>query len=444
MPIDLAAREDGGELRTGHPTRTAQAAPPARRQTWLDALRGLAVLAVLFEHLLDPLFPEVRTGASPWFDFGQYGVMLFFIISGYVVPASLERRGSVTRFWIGRVFRIYPLWMVAAVIGTAFALVPVYTELPDQLGEHPVLAGLAHLTMLQDFLQVVSVVNVFWTLSYEMVFYLLVTAIFVVGARRVRTTGVLAVAVAGVLVGGLLPAGALSRAFGSDVVVLVVTGVMVAGLAAVLAGAHRVRLCGAVAVAAVALVLLVVNSRIGAWQSLAVVATMFAGTALYRLDQGQVRRGVTGWLIGLVPVVSVGAAAWFGPGWSMAHQQAVAFRWSWSTAVAAAWLTFLIGRRLRSSVWPALVVRLGLISYSVYLLHPLLIQVLRRSIPDPVPVPLGWRITWFWVLLAAVVACALVSHRYIELPGQGVGRRLARSDRLRRLRSVVPGGRTRP
>ncbi len=193
-----------------------------------------------------------------------------------------------------------------------------------------------------------------------------------------------------------------------------------------------------------AVVLLVVNSRIGAWQSVAVVATMFAGTALYRLDQGQVRRGVAGWVIGLVPVVSVGAAAWFGPGWSMAHQQAVAFRWSWSTAVAAAWLTFLIGRRLRSSAWPALIVRLGLISYSVYLLHPLLIQVLRRSIPDPVPVPLGWRITWFWVLLAAVVASAVVSHRFIELPGQGVGRRLARSDRLRRLRSVVPGGRTRP
>ncbi|SEG97815.1 Peptidoglycan/LPS O-acetylase OafA/YrhL, contains acyltransferase and SGNH-hydrolase domains [Nonomuraea solani] len=417
MSINLAARESGGGLRTELRTH---APPPARRQTWLDALRGVAVLAVLFEHLLDPLFPEVRTTVSPWFDFGQFGVMVFFLVSGYVVPASLERRGSVSGFWISRVFRIYPLWILVAAIGTVFGLLQVYSTLPAQLGDRPAMSALAHLTMLQDFLQTVSVVNVFWTLSYEMLFYLLVTALFVAGRHR-ASTGTLTLATAGILVGGLLPAGALSQAFGGDTVVVIAAVVMITGLAAILTGGHRVRLYGAAALALLAVVLLSANSRIGAWQSLAIIATMFAGTALYRLDQGQVSRRATSWAIGLVPVASITAAIWFGPGWGMPDDQALAFRWSWSTAVALAWLTFLIARRTRPT---GFLVHLGLISYSVYLLHPLAIQVLRRLTPDPTQIQLPERLAWSLALLAVVIACANLSYRYIEKPAQRLGRRL--------------------
>jgi peptidoglycan/LPS O-acetylase OafA/YrhL len=424
MSINLAAQEAGAGLRT--PTRP-QPSPPARRQAWLDALRGVAVLAVLFDHLLDPLFPEVRASISPWFNFGQYGVMVFFLVSGYVVPVSLERRGSVAGFWISRVLRLYPLWIVTAIIGTAFGLVQVYSSLPIELSDRPVVATIAHLTMLQDLLQVVSVVNVFWTLSYEMVFYLLVTAMFVLGLHRASTTTALTFATAGVLVGGVLPAGALAHVLGGDVVVLVASVVLVAGVAAVLAGGHRVRLGGAAAVLILVVVLVGGNSRIGAWQSLAIVATMFAGTALYRLDQGEVDRARTGWAIALVPVASIVAALCFGPGWGMPAQQALEFTWSWSIAVAAAWLTFVIGRLLRSAAMPDALVRLGLISYAVYLLHPLAIQILRRFVPDSSPIPWAQRLTWGAVLLAAVVACAGVSYRFVEQPTQRLGRRLART-----------------
>ncbi|MEV4569078.1 acyltransferase [Nonomuraea sp. NPDC049419] len=398
--------------------------PAARRQTWLDALRGVAVLAVLFEHLLDALFPEVRANVSPWFDFGQYGVMVFFLISGYVVPASLERRGSVTRFWAGRLFRLYPLWILVALAGTLFGLVPVYWELPDQVADHPLTGAVAHVTMMQDFLQVPSVVNVFWTLSYEMVFYLLVTALFLLGRGRPRTAGVLGVAVAGVLVGGVLPAGALSGALGVEVTVVAATGVGVLGLAAVLMGGHRLRLAGGAAVGALAIVLLCVNSRIGAWQSVAILGTMFAGTALYRLDHGQLGRGVGRWMIGLVPAASIAAALWYGPGWGMPDDEAMAFRWSWSAAVAAAWLTFLACRLVRSYAMPHPLVRLGLISYSVYLLHPLFIQVLRRLVPDPGPVPLPTRIGYSLVVCCTVVGSAALSYRYVERPAHAFGRRL--------------------
>ncbi|MBX6381854.1 MAG: acyltransferase, partial [Microbispora sp.] len=314
----------------------AQLSPQAPRQGWLDALRGVAALVVVFEHCLDPLFPEVRAGAGQWFNFGQYGVLVFFLVSGYVVPVSLERRGSVGGFWIARVFRLYPLWFVAAAAGTVFGAVGVYATLPSQLAGNPGISVLAHLTMLQDLLQVVSVVNVFWTLSYEMVFYLLVTAMFVAGARRAGTTGMLTFAAAAVTVGGLLPAGALSRSAGTARVV-VITAVVLLAAAASLACRGRLRVCGTTAAAVLAVVLLAANSRIGAWQSLAILATMFAGTVLYRLDRGQLRWKRSGWTPACVPIASIGAAWAFGPGWGMPDDQALAYTRGWSTAVAAAW-----------------------------------------------------------------------------------------------------------
>src|SRR5690348_12111180 len=98
MFVDVVETNRSGVREEASP---AQPRPQSQspRQGWLDALRGLAALVVVFEHCVDALFPEVRAGASQWFNFGQYGVLVFFLVSGYVVPVSLERRGSVGGFW---------------------------------------------------------------------------------------------------------------------------------------------------------------------------------------------------------------------------------------------------------------------------------------------------------------------------------------------------------
>jgi peptidoglycan/LPS O-acetylase OafA/YrhL len=54
------------------------------------------------------VFLPVRDSVYQWFDPGQYGVFVSFLVSGYIVPASLERRGSVRGFWVSRAFRLYP------------------------------------------------------------------------------------------------------------------------------------------------------------------------------------------------------------------------------------------------------------------------------------------------------------------------------------------------
>src|SRR5580704_10235612 len=92
---------------------SAAAVKPASRLAWLDALRGIAALCVVFDHLTYSVFQPVRDSVYHWFDPGQYGVFVFFLVSGYIVPASLERKGSVRSFWVSRVFRLYPLYLFA-------------------------------------------------------------------------------------------------------------------------------------------------------------------------------------------------------------------------------------------------------------------------------------------------------------------------------------------
>jgi peptidoglycan/LPS O-acetylase OafA/YrhL len=424
-------------------TATTPSTPSSQgaRQSWLDALRGVAALTVVFEHSLDPLLPEIRDSVSPWFDFGQYGVLVFFLVSGYVVPVSLERRGSVRGFWITRVFRLYPLWALAAVLGTVFGVVGVYSVLPAQAAGQPWTSTLAHMTMLQDLLQVPSVVNVFWTLSYEMAFYLLVTAMFVFGVHRASAGTSLTFAVCALIAGTLVPAGWLSHNVGGGVVGIAAV-VLLGGIAAVLSAKRDVRLHGAAVIAVLALVLLTFNSRVGAWQSLIILATMFGGTAIYRMERSPAAWARSRWMIGLVPVLSVAAAVWLGPGWGMSEAGEQAFKWSWSTAVLAAWLTFAAGLALRNRAVSPLLVWLGLASYSIYLLHPLVLQVVRRLTVDPSGIPLVTRLAWEAVLFATVIGCAALSYRYVEKPAQRLGRRLARSTGGGQDRRRPPGERT--
>ncbi|GAA3090486.1 acyltransferase family protein [Nonomuraea salmonea] len=120
----------------------------------------------------------------PWlrptaFNLGVYGVLVFFLVSGYIIPASLERHGDVRAFWIGRFFRLYPLYLAMIVLVLVLAWwIPVRAEVPRDLS-----SVAAHATMLMDAVGTAGVLNTMWTLSYEMVFYLLAAALFTVGVR---------------------------------------------------------------------------------------------------------------------------------------------------------------------------------------------------------------------------------------------------------------------
>ncbi|TDD63529.1 acyltransferase family protein, partial [Actinomadura rubrisoli] len=411
------------------PPGTQNGSPPATapRMSWLDALRGLAALVVVFEHSLDVLLPEVRRAAGPWFDFGRYGVFVFFLVSGYVVPFSLERRGSVREFWIGRFFRLYPAWLVSVALAVVLGAAGISWGLPDALRARPWTSVLAHLTMLQDLLGVPNAVNVFWTLSYEMVFYLLVTAMFLAGVHRASARVALGFGVAAAMLGVALPTALLAARWPGGTT-LVAAPVLAGGLAALVSRRRAVRRAGIAVVAGLALTLLVLDSRIGGVESLCIIATMFAGTAVRGIEDGRLRAWPAAAMVAVVPVLSLLAGlrpptAWAAPGGTQS------LGLDWSLAVAAAWLTFLGGFALRRRSMPRALVWSGLVSYSLYLLHPLVVQTVWRASGDPGGMPGIVRLGWGVVLVAAVLVSAGLAHRYVERPAQRLGRRLARRGR---------------
>jgi peptidoglycan/LPS O-acetylase OafA/YrhL len=392
---------------------------PTARLGWLDVLRGWAALVVALHHASYVYLPDVRIALQGWFDPGTYGVLVFFLVSGYIVPASLERRESVRGFWIGRFFRIYPLLAVSCFLAVLPFLLGVRGLRAGLENYHPVTAVLAHLTMMQDLLAVPNAMNVLWTLSYEMAFYLLVVALFVVRAHRRSAPLSVGLAVAALAVGGLMPtwllSGLLTRTAGVGVVVAACFAALVAAIAAAVSGRAAARVAGGLLGGLVAAVLVVLNGRVGAWQGLAMMALMFAGTAVYRAEQGQIPAWSGGAAAVLVPAGALAAGVWNSHGYW--HAQLV-----WGGTVLAATATFAAAWLLRDRRFPRWATGLGTASFSIYLLHPLLLMVAAQFLGTSGPANVPGLVVFVAVLLAAGWA----SHRWIEAPAQRLGRRLAR------------------
>jgi peptidoglycan/LPS O-acetylase OafA/YrhL len=92
--------------------------PRTSRLVEIDALRGVAALAVVLFHYTTH-FTKLF-GASPpptiSFSMGHYGVNLFFIISGFVIFMTLEKTLRPMDFVVSRFSRLFPTYWVAIVL----------------------------------------------------------------------------------------------------------------------------------------------------------------------------------------------------------------------------------------------------------------------------------------------------------------------------------------
>ncbi|MFE2536040.1 acyltransferase family protein [Streptomyces sp. NPDC059371] len=392
----------------------------------LDALRGIAALLVAVDHSSYSFMAEFREQVMPQIDIGRYGVMLFFLVSGYVIPASLERRGCVRSFWIGRAHRIYPLW--AVVVGSALALNLVgVAHLGTRFeGRNPFTVAVAHTTLLQELLGTPSVVLVLWTLSYELAFYLLVVALFTVRLHR-RSAGVSvvlgALAAVSATVAFVPPASALSSAVGAGPLVALASTALVTAVLCGSSGRSRLRVPGAVAGGVLALVLVSFNGTVPLWEGLVILAVMFLGTAVQRAESGQStwRRATRN--AAVVVICAVGSAYAYGDTAPFARR-------GWITAFLLAVLTFGAALALRRRRIPRGLTWLGTVSYSVYLVHPVLLAVSDSVIGRSRHDSLVLEAVFFAVLLPL---CAL-THRFVEVPGQARGR-----DRIHRVSQRAGG-----
>lgn len=149
------------------------------RIEWIDSLRALAAIFVMALHLWGIAYENVTApgyiaAAVNWSvygvaDIGKVGVIIFFAVSGFVIPFSLLRGGAnnIPRFVISRFFRLYPLYWAAIFIAV---VIMGYTITTPQL--------IANITMFQKFAGFDDIVGVFWTLQIELVFYIICAVLF--------------------------------------------------------------------------------------------------------------------------------------------------------------------------------------------------------------------------------------------------------------------------
>ncbi|MCB9896005.1 MAG: acyltransferase [Planctomycetes bacterium] len=150
----------------------------------LDGLRAIAILLVLLRHCTlyfqgaEPILPVGGWDAASLAINGWAGVDLFFVLSGFLIAASLMKprdesyRWQIGHYLLKRFLRIAPLyyvWLALVVSGGVW----FYDYVPGN-----VLFRVAyHVLFLQDYLPSDFVVT-FWSLGVEEKFYLVAPLIF--------------------------------------------------------------------------------------------------------------------------------------------------------------------------------------------------------------------------------------------------------------------------
>ncbi|WP_163408408.1 acyltransferase family protein [Flavobacterium ajazii] len=149
----------------------------------LDCLRGLAAIAVVLFHFTFGYDNGLHILSEDkfYFRYGNFGVYLFFIISGFVIFMTLENTTRVKDFIISRFSRLYPAYWAAI-----FLSVTITTLLgaPFQRGIFSLKQILINLTMFQHWFKVKDVDGAFWTLAIELAFYFIMAFVFFLGKQK--------------------------------------------------------------------------------------------------------------------------------------------------------------------------------------------------------------------------------------------------------------------
>jgi peptidoglycan/LPS O-acetylase OafA/YrhL len=280
--------------------------------------------------------------------------------------------------------------------------------------------------MLSNLLTGVNAPNVTWTLSYEMVFYLLIAALFSWNLHRHSGTWALTWAAVALGLGGILPMAAITDwagrfSNGQLAMNLIADALILTGI--ILAASERGKLAriGAAVAALVAVVLVTVNSTYPyPWSSGTILGLMFTGTLIYRAEQGQVSKRRAAVIAVIVLAALVAAGLWHG------FRYGGTWRAQWTSSLVLAAVTFGLGLACRKFRIPNVLAWLGLVSYSVYLLHPLIFDAYRDIPALHRAHPMSTQIWLALALLAVILAASAATYYGVEKPMQRLGRVLAR------------------
>ena len=353
----------------------ASASQSHSRLEFLDCLRGIAAFAVLVEHGGYSFVPTFREFTHGLFSFGKFGLTVFFLVSGFVIPLSIERGSGLRRFWVQRFFRLYPLYWFSLVAALLLYLLGYHDAVTPDFPLHLWRNALVNLSMLQGYVTVPHAIGLYYTLSMEMAFYVACSILFLIGILKRSNT-----------VAWIVLLFAFCYSIGVPLLLH-----------------HRVEMAGVF-----------------------YGVTLFAGTTLYRYHNGEASSLSIGVLL-----LAVGVFASYGI-WlnyvllkksdPLEHYNFASVETPW----LAAYALFLLFYIIRARQFPGALIWLGRISYSLYLLHPLLLCLF---VPDSITFS-GWR---FALFACSSLCLASATFFVIEQPMIRYGRQLGHRLSLRPL-----------
>ena len=144
----------------------------SKRLDHIDGLRGIAAMLVVIGHWAETIAQKAVTSDVSaglkmifleYFSTGRAGVVAFFCISGFVIPFSFKGDRPLAAFVISRIFRLYPAyWLaIALILSTVSLTIPSTWNI------------IANTTMLTKFFGQPYILSISWTLTIELIFYLI-------------------------------------------------------------------------------------------------------------------------------------------------------------------------------------------------------------------------------------------------------------------------------
>jgi exopolysaccharide production protein ExoZ len=369
----------------------------------IQALRGIAALMVVLWHASRYLAADGGGPIAQFFQPGAtLGVDLFFLISGFIMVHTTRgsdgSRGYVAGFFAKRAARIGPLWAIALTVAVILQFDAGFLTDPIKrdwwlrsLLFMPTAGGISDVAPLYG----APVLGVGWTLNYEVYFYTIFGSALLF--RRWRWLALAAIIVTTVLIvpwltGGLvdlhgwLDLLACDRHYAYPIQYLnLATNPLVLLFSA------------GVAIGLLSHAQLPLPRHSGFWNAL--LACALGLVLLQFLTAFRTYHGVLQWGLSLIPLLLV---------------------------------TALASRRVALPV-PGLLCRLGDVSFSLYLWHPLVLAAVFAMLRSLAPAGSDARALLMVVAIAATIGVATLSYRCIERGWSDALRRnaLASINRLR-------------
>lgn len=338
----------------------------SNRLEFIESMRLLAACLVFFQHLIENFRDYAVFDSLARLGPGLVGVVIFFVVSGYVVPMSVRRDFDPSSFMIRRVFRVFPLLLFVfalIAIGGASGILARW----EFMTSAPLTQWAANLLLVQDFVGAKPFLGVTWTLAIEFIWY----SLFALALWRFKEH-------AGRVLNIAMP----------------------------------------LAMLALAAVSVAFELRIPLGRPAMVYACVL-GYQAYLFDTGKISARTLAFTI----------ATFFAVTWTTnfiafgmfqhAHISLFQALWPWTVGPLVFFAIILIkpireARLLNSGLLPAF----GAASYSIYMFHTIALSFADQHFTQ----------TWLQIAMALLVTGLLsfVGYRYVELSGVELGRKVIR------------------